>query len=233
MNLGEQFRSEEIDFVPGWDEDILVVDLKGDGHACGQGPRCRGPDDYGDILSGKGRKTLRGVGHRIRNVDGGGRLVFVFDFGRRQGRLAIDAPVDGLETLVDKTLLYHVCKGPELGSFVFGLVCDVGVVPVPQDSKSLEFLPLDVDVPPCVIGALGSKDDGVHRFLRSPFFLEHPQLDRQSMGVPSRDVGGLVAAHPLVLGNEVLEYLVEGGADVDVGIGVRWPVVKDEKRPSL
>ncbi len=53
------------------------------------------------------------------------------------------------------------------------------------------------------------------------------------MSVPARDVRGAISSHPLVLGDEVLKNLVEGRADMDVGIGVRRSVVQDEKRAFL
>jgi len=37
-----------------------------------------------------------------------------------------------------------------------------------------------------------------------------------------------ITAHPLVFGDEVLEYLVESGPDVDVAVGVGRPVVEDK-----
>ena len=48
------------------------------------------------------------------------------------------------------------------------------------------------------------------------------------MGIPAGHVGGVVAGHVLVLNDDVLEDLVQGGADVDVAVGVRRAVVEDE-----
>ena len=48
------------------------------------------------------------------------------------------------------------------------------------------------------------------------------------MGVPAGDIGGLEAGHVLVLDDDVLEDLVQGGADVDVAVGVGRAVVEDK-----
>ena len=48
------------------------------------------------------------------------------------------------------------------------------------------------------------------------------------MGIPARDVGGLEPRHVLVLDDDVLENLIQGGADVDVAVGIGGAVVEDE-----
>ena len=50
------------------------------------------------------------------------------------------------------------------------------------------------------------------------------------MAVPARDVGRAEAAQRLVLDDDVLENLVQRGADVDVAVGEGRAVVQDELR---
>jgi len=180
-------------------------------------------------FSREGLEAVCNPGHRVGNVNGRRGFVLVLDFCRGQGRLAIDAPVDGLETLVDKPLLHHVREGSELRSLVFGFEGDVRIFPVPKHAKPLELFPLDVDKPSCVMGTLGAQFDGIHGLLGRPFLAEDAEFDGQTVGIPARDVGCAVASHPLVLGDEIFQDLVEGCADVDVGIGVGRAVVQDEK----
>ncbi|MPN19943.1 hypothetical protein SDC9_167318 [bioreactor metagenome] len=58
------------------------------------------------------------------------------------------------------------------------------------------------------------------------FILEDGGLDGQAMGVPSGHIGGAVARHVPVPHDHVLENFVQGGADVDVAVGVGRAVVQ-------
>ena len=48
------------------------------------------------------------------------------------------------------------------------------------------------------------------------------------MGVPAGYIGGAPAGHVAVLDDHILEDLVQGGADVDVAVGVGRAVVEDK-----
>ena len=48
------------------------------------------------------------------------------------------------------------------------------------------------------------------------------------MAVPARNVGSVIAAHRLVIHDEVFEDLVEGVADMDGAVGIRRAIVQDE-----
>ena len=63
--------------------------------------------------------------------------------------------------------------------------------------------------------------------------LLHLQFDGEAVAVPARHIGGLEAAHPLALEDDVLEDLVEGVADVDMAVGVGGTVVEDVFRLFL
>jgi len=43
-----------------------------------------------------------------------------------------------------------------------------------------------------------------------------------------RHVGRVLAAQTVIADDDVLEDFVQGGADVDIAIGERWPVVQDK-----
>ena len=55
------------------------------------------------------------------------------------------------------------------------------------------------------------------------------QLDGQAVGIPAGDVGGLVAHHVLGADDDILENLIEGGAQMDIPVGVGGAVVEDIK----
>ena len=54
------------------------------------------------------------------------------------------------------------------------------------------------------------------------------ELNRQAVTIPTRNVGRAFAAQGLILDDDVLENLVQRGADVDVTIGKRRAVVQDK-----
>ncbi len=60
-------------------------------------------------------------------------------------------------------------------------------------------------------------------------------FDRQAVAVVARDVRRVETHHRARFDNEILENFVHSGAEMDVGIRIRWTVVKNELfgRPSL
>ena len=65
-------------------------------------------------------------------------------------------------------------------------------------------------------------------FSRSPKFLRHLRLNRQAVAVPAWNVGRAFAPERLVFDDDVLENLVQRGADVDVAVGEGRAVMEDE-----
>ena len=59
-------------------------------------------------------------------------------------------------------------------------------------------------------------------------FLRDLEFDRQAVAIPARHVGRAEAAQGFVFDDDVLENLVQRGADVDVAVGERRAVVQDE-----
>src|ERR1700731_1536536 len=58
-------------------------------------------------------------------------------------------------------------------------------------------------------------------------------FDRQAVAVPAGHVVRVETQHLLALGHRVLENFIEGGTDMNIAVGVRWAVVKDEARAAL
>jgi hypothetical protein len=56
-------------------------------------------------------------------------------------------------------------------------------------------------------------------------------LNRQAMAIPTRHVHGVIAFHALDTHHEVFEDFVKGGAEMDVPIGIGWPIMQDVFRP--
>ncbi len=208
-----------------------------DGQVGRQRPGRRGPDD------GEGRtpaqRTVQRRRHRDErelHVDGRRALLLVLDLGLGQRRLAVHAPVHGLEALVDDAA---TDEAPELARdhrLVGGRHREVRVVPVTEHTQPPELLPLDVDVLAGELSAAAPLLDGVHGLAHvdrrrvEAELLVHLVLDGQAVAIPARHVDRVEAEHRARLHDHVLEDLVEDVAHVDAAVGVRWPVVQDPQR---
>ena len=155
-------------------------------------------------------------------------MLLVLDLGFGEGGAVVDAPVDGLEALVDEALLEEVVEGLErCGPRSRERHGQVGLVPAAEDADALELGALQVDVL-LGVGAAGVADgEGVHLQLFAAELLVDLDLDGQAVAVPAGDVGGVEAGHGLRLDDEVLDALVEGVAEVDGAVGVGRAVVED------
>ena len=58
-------------------------------------------------------------------------------------------------------------------------------------------------------------------------FLIDFEFDGQAVAIPAGDVGRVETGHGFRFDDEILEYFVEGGAEVDVAVGVGRAVVQD------
>ena len=168
-------------------------------------------------------------------------MVFVFDLGLGERRLLDDAPHHRLRAAIEQPARDEFEDFP--GDLRFGGIAHrrVGMIPIADDAEPLEFLPLHRE-PMLGVGAafLAEGDDGLrirevglHLALASvEFFLDLP-FDRQAVTVPAGHVVGFPARHLMRADDNVLQRLVERGADVDVAVGVRRAVVQHEFRPAL
>jgi hypothetical protein len=155
-------------------------------------------------------------------------VVFVLDLGLREGRPAVDAPVDRLLALVDHALLDERSQSPDDGGLIREVHRQVGVRPVAEHAQPLEARPLEVDEPFGVGPARATEFGHAHLALLRTQLAIDLQLDRQTVTVPARHVRRVVPRHGLGFDHEVLEHLVECGAKVNATVGVRRPIVKDE-----
>ena len=221
-----QVHGQAVHPVAALVEPVLVPWMDGNGGAGGQRPGRRGPDDDVDVLPLQLREALRRAGQGVGGVDGGGLLVPVLDLAGRQGRLTVDAPVDGFQPAVDQVLVHHSGKGVELMTLVARVERDVGLLPLAEAPQAHKLLPLHVQEVQRCFPAPPAQLQGVHAVLRDVAVPQRPKLDGQAVGVPARNVGGVSPRHHLVLDDEVLQHLVEGRSQVDVAVGVGGAVVE-------
>ena len=199
---------------------VKELGVESHGQIGGQGPRGGRPDHHiGVGLAGQTQTHE----HALTDVVG------VLHLGLGQGGPEGHAPVHRLLAAVHEALLDHVGELTQLIGLVLRGQRQVRVGPIAQDAESLELLPLQIDVL-AGIGVAGRPDGGRvgFGFALGAQLLGHFRLDGQTVAVPAGDVRGLESAQRLRLQDQILEDLVQGGADVDVAVGEGRAVVQHE-----
>ena len=158
-------------------------------------------------------------------------MVVILDLRFGECSLLSDRPENRLGTLVEPAIDE---KFADLANdLCFGRIGHRGVriLPIADHPEPLEIALLDFDPVSRELAAFAPKLVNRHVVLGlvlGPIpFLNDP-LDRQSVAVPARHVGGILAEHLLRAVDDVLQNLVERGSEVKFAIGVRGAVVEDE-----
>ena len=112
---------------------------------------------------------------------------------------------------------------------------EVRIVPVALDAEAAELLALHVDPVFGELPALAPElddGDGVLVLAGGAVLLLDLPFDRQAVAVPAWDVVGVLAQHLLRAIDHVLQDLVEGGADMDVTVGIGRAVMPSSRLQS-
>ena len=115
----------------------------------------------------------------------------------------------------------------------FGVIVhrQIGLVPLAHHAEPLEFLALDVDPFARIVPAFGAKFARRNLVLVQLFlailFLDLP-LDRQAVAIPAGHIRRILAEQALRADDQILQRLVETVPDMDIAIGIRRAVVKNE-----
>jgi hypothetical protein len=198
-------------------------------------PRRRGPDQHRHVPPLELREPRRELVRALRrqrelhiNRRRGVLLVFDFRLGKRGP--AVDAPMDGLLALVDEALVDEFPQGARDRGLIAEVHRQVGMFPVAEDRQTLELGRHDADEP-LGVGAAGAAEIGHgHVALLRPKLAVDLQLDRQAVAVVARHIRRVEAGHRSRLDDEVLENLVQRGAEVDLPVRVRRTVVEHQLR---
>ena len=225
LELLRQTRSN--DESPGaiLQQDVVEVGMEGDCEVGRECPGSRGPDDDAERLLGREVKAgcLSGIDGKLHE-DRRRCLLLILDLGLGQSSLGSGTPEDRLLATVDEPLFHHTPEGSDDRGLVRGIECQVGMLPVAENSEPAELAALDVDELPGVL--LGLLADLQGSEPRGGF--HHAELDRKSVAIPSRNERGLKSSHRLRFDNQILEHLVECRPHVDIAVGKGRAVVKDE-----
>ena len=220
-------------------ERVVRLRVEGEGEVGGQRPGGRRPDHRLDVPARQGGEPLLEpgafpLGQGEAHVDRRAQVVLVvLDLGLGQGRAVRDAPVHGLLGLVDEALVHELGELAHDRGLVGGRHREVGGLPFSEHPQPLELRALDVDEFQGVLPAGPAEGDRRHLPLLGAQAAVHLQLDGQAVAVPAGHVGRVVARHRPAAHHDVLEDLVEGGAEVDVAVRVGRTVVEDEGGPPL
>ena len=212
---------------------VGVEGLVGRDGPCGGGPD-HGEGFFASIARQSSQSKSRGQGGVVVGLKGHVQrvafLVGVFDFEFGQAGAAVKAPIHGLQAAVDKTALDDPLEGTDLARFIGGVHGAVRALPVAQNAQALEVFALLADL----LGGVGTAL-GLHvipgEVAAMQFF--DGVLDRQAVAVPAGDVLRVEPGELLALDNHVLEHFVQGVADVQFAVGIRWAVVQHEQRRAL
>ena len=155
-------------------------------------------------------------------------MVLVLDLGLGEGGLEWDGPIDGLLAAVDEALFDEAGEGAKDVGLERRRLRLVLVFPIREDAEALELAGLRGDPGLGKGVAALAKLRGGEGFLLRLDLAGDLLFDRQAVAVPARDVGRAATAHRAVAERDVLERLVQRGADVDIAVGERRAVVEDE-----
>ena len=201
-----------------------------------QRPRCRRPD-HGKggrrqcLEAEKLREPLVLIGaHAEGNVDGLRGLVLILDFGFSERRAAIQAPVDRLQALIEIALFENFAEGADFVGFGLEGQRQVGIIPFAEDTQADEVLFLALDL---LVGK-GAAEFAhlVGGNVLAVQFLDL-MLDRQTVAVPAGHVGRVEPGQRFRTDDDVFQNLVDRVADVDVPVGIGWPVMQHKARTTL
>ncbi len=154
-------------------------------------------------------------------------MIFVFDFGFGESGAVFDAPVDGLQTFIDIAVVEEIDEGLGDDGLVFGRHGEIRIFPAAEDAETFELDAVDVDKLGGIGAAFGADfGDGHGGFALAEFLIDF-DFDGQAVAIPTGDVGGVETGHGFRLDDEIFEDLIEGGAEVDVAVGVGRAVVQN------
>jgi hypothetical protein len=166
-----------------------------------------------------------GIGHPEADIDRKILPVLVFDLRLRESTLTVEAPVDGLQSAIQIALLQQHAERADFLRLVAKGHRRIRMLPVAQDAEALELRLLPRDLLGC-IGTAEAQRFFHRQMLAMCLFDLH--LDWHAMAIPARHVGRVETRHRPALDNEILQYLVERVADVDIGVRIGRAIVQHE-----
>ncbi len=205
---------------------VIHVRRKGDGAVAGNGPRRGGPDHHKGIAAH----------HRKLHIDGRRLFLVILDLGLGQHGFFHRRPHHRTEAAIEQPGIDELVQLAGNGRFGGEIHRQVGMAPFAHHPQALELGLLHLDPFGGEGAAFPTQLDHRHAVLGfaglAVLFLDLP-FDRQTVAVPARHVGRVIAHHGARTDDEVLENLVQAGAGMNLAVGIGRAVVKNEQLAAL
>ena len=210
--------------VVGLDLDIVVVGVDAERDVGGQRPgRSRPCEDIGVLanhLEAGDCRALLDILIALRNLV------------RGQRRTAARAVGYDLEALVEQAAVVNLLERPPLGLDEGVFIGDIGVLHVRPKADGLrEILPHALVLPDALLAVLDERLKPIGLNLILAVDAEHLldlELDRQTVRVPARLAGDIVALHGLVARDHIFDDAREDMPDMRLAVCRRGAVIKGE-----
>ncbi len=159
-------------------------------------------------------------------------MIAVFHLGLGQGGFAVAAPVHRFEAFINVAFAGHSPEDLNLYGFKNRVQGHVGVLPVASDPQALELAALDVQIFQGILFAVVSELHHIGAVTVQAQGLDGLLFDGQPVGIPPRHIRRIITGHGFIFDDYVLQYLIQGVADVNVPVGIRRPVMQYKSGPA-
>ncbi len=207
---------------------VFKVRMERHRHRRRQRPGSCRPDDGEHVAPRQQRVECGGIrGQLVAHVNRRARMHFVLNFGLGQGGTVVNAPIDRLESAIDKPLLKKAVKRLESSRFIVARHGHVGLIPPAEASDSLKLCSLQVNILLRIGATCIQYCRNGHLQLFTAELLVNLDLDRQAVAVVTGNVRRIKPCHGFGLDDKVLQPLVQGMAEVNRPVRIRRAVVKN------
>ncbi len=156
--------------------------------------------------------------------------LLVLDLGLCKRRAAVHAPVHRLHALQQMAIGNDAPERAHDIGLEGKIHGEIGILPVTEHTEANEILALALHLAEGIVATVRAKLVMADSHARLADLLLDIELDRQSVTVPTRHIGSIVAVQCACLDDDVLQDLVHRVPDMDLAVGVRRTVVQDEFR---
>ena len=236
-----QSRRHHVIMFADFQRDVVESFVQRDSEIRGQRPRRRRPDnrrqfagfvrgsELGAVFGFRGQRAgiVKIRIERERDVDRRRNVIVILDFGLRQRRAAIEAPMHRTQAAIHVAVLDHLAQHADFRGVVLRRHREIRLEPVADTSEPPEIRALQVD-PLLGFGAaqLAQLELGRRARLVAAEVARHLVLDRHPVTVPSGHERRAISEHRARAHDEVLQNFVERGAEMHAAVGIRRPVVQ-------
>ena len=204
--------------------------MQGNRQVAGQSPDGGGPDHEVQLAVIDVTQLAQIVLHCELDINSGTRIILVIDLSFCQSGLILGAPIYGLQTLVDVTLLVHFAEDTDFLSLKAGIHGLIGMLPIAQNANTLKAFTLNVYVTICKLIAGSTELSSAHFLVIQLVLLDDSRLNGHTMVVPTGNIRGIIAIHGIIASDEVLDGLIQCMTHMQIAVGERRAVMQVEQR---